>query len=83
MAASTSDRLGRQRHAGRRSGRRARSVRLGRHVVTHERFAEVVRLLGEARDAAHDNEFRKIWAQKLRQVQRTELSEANLRQQER
>ena len=51
--------------------------------MTHERFAEVVRLLGEARDAAHDNEFRVMWAQKLRQVQRTELSEANLHQQER
>ena len=51
--------------------------------MNHDRFAEGVRLLGEARDAAHDNEFRVMWAQKLRQVQRTELSEANLHQQER
>ena len=51
--------------------------------MTHERFAEVVRLLGEARDAAHDNEFRVIWEQKLRLIKRIERSEANLHQQER
>ena len=83
MAASTSDRLGRQRHAGRRSGRRARSVRLGRHAMTHERFAEILRLLAQARDTAHDNEFRVIWEQKLRLIKRIERSEANLHQQER
>jgi hypothetical protein len=51
--------------------------------VNHDRFAEVVRLLAKAKDEAQDDEFRVMWAQKLRQVQRTELSEANLHQQER
>ena len=83
MAASTSGRLDRQRHAGPRSGRWVLSFRVGGNPMNHDRFAEVVRLLGEARDAAHDTECREMWDQKLRQVQRTELSEANLRQQER
>ena len=51
-------------------------------MFTQARFEEITLLLWGAHDNAQDMEFRNLWCSKLREFQRVELYENNLRQQE-
>ena len=52
-------------------------------MIHHQdRFEEIIRLLREAHDAARDADFQHLWSLKIEEIQRTELLEINLHQQE-
>jgi len=52
-------------------------------MVTQERFEQIVGSLLRAHGKARCPDFRAIWLAKVREIQRTELSEMKLIQQER
>ena len=52
-------------------------------MVTQERFEQIVGSLLRAHGEAKCPDFRAIWLGKVREIQRTELSEMKLIQQER
>jgi len=51
-------------------------------MLRQVRFEEIIRLLQGAHDAARDKDFRNLWLLKIEEVQRSELQEINLLQQE-
>ena len=51
-------------------------------MLKQDRFEEIIRLLQRAHDAARDEDFRNLWHLKIEEVQRSELQEINLLQQE-
>jgi len=51
-------------------------------MISLERLEEVLSLLSRAHDVAESQEFKAIWLQKAKEIQRTELAEMNLNQQE-
>jgi hypothetical protein len=51
-------------------------------VISLERLEEVLNLLYRAHDMAESQEFKAIWVQKVKEIQRTELAETNISQQE-
>jgi hypothetical protein len=51
-------------------------------MLRQDRFEEIIRLLQRAHDAARDEDFRNLWHLKIEEVQRSELLEISLRQQE-
>jgi hypothetical protein len=51
-------------------------------MVTQERFEQIVGSLLRAHEKAKCPDFRAIWLSKVQEIQRTELSEMKLHQQE-
>jgi hypothetical protein len=51
-------------------------------MLKQDRFEEIIQLLQAAYDAACDEDFRNLWHLKIEEVQRSELLEINLHQQE-